>query len=107
MGSQSIKASFRLILAKCLIRFKRLKYVDYSVDEISQLIQPHLPLSMPISVPRGEGIFTLSNANISMPLSSNYIQAEVRGGIEVTYLAKPIYRAHILLVMQAQHETKQ
>jgi hypothetical protein len=110
LGSQSIKATFRLILAKCLIRFKRLKHVDYSVDEISQLIQPYLPLSMPISVPRGEGNFTLSKVNISIPISPNCIQAEVLGGIEVTYLANPIYRAHIILVVQAQpqydHTTK-
>jgi hypothetical protein len=101
LGSQSIRESFRLLLAKCLIRFKRLKYVDYSVDDISQLIQPHLPISLPISVPRGEGRFTLSKANITMPVNSDYIQAEVLGGIEVTYLANPIYRAHVVLVVQA------
>lgn len=75
--------------------------MDYSVDDISQLIQPHLPISLPISVPKGEGRFTLSKANITMPVHSNYIQAEVLGGIEVTYLANPIYRAHVALVVQA------
>ena len=104
MGSQSIKTSFRLLLAKCLIRFKRLKHVDYSVDDISQLIEPHLPLLLPISVPRGDGRFTLSKAKITMPFESNYIQAEVLGGIEVTYLGNPIYRAHIMLVVQATPE---
>ena len=102
MGLQSIKTSFRLLLAKCLIRFKRLKHVDYSVAEISQLIEPHLPTSFPISVPKGKGSFTISKANISMPVSSNYIQAEVLGGIEVTYVANPIYRAHVVLVVQAR-----
>ena len=110
MGSQSIKTSFRLLLAKCLIRFKRLTHVDYSEDDISRLIQPHLPLSLPISVPKGEGRFTLSKATISMPLNSHYIQAEVLGGIEVTYLATPIYRAHVVLAVQAtpqyNHNTK-
>jgi hypothetical protein len=101
LGSQSIKTSLRRLFAKCLIHFKRLTHVDYSVDDISHLIQPHLPLSFPISVPRGEGRFTLSTVNISMPINSNYIQAEVLGGIEVTYLANPIYRAHVMLVVQA------
>lgn len=36
-----------------------------------------------------------------MPFSSNYIQAEVQGSIEVTYLGNPIYRAHLELVVQA------
>jgi hypothetical protein len=91
-----------MFFAKCLIRFKRLTHVDYSVSDISQLIQPHLPLSLPISVPRGNGRFTLSKVNITMPFQSNHIQAEVLGGIEVTYLANPIYRAHVVLVVQAK-----
>jgi hypothetical protein len=90
-----------MLLAKCLIRFKRLKHVGYSVHDISQLIEPHLPLSLPIAVPRGDGRFTLSKVNISMPIDSNYIQGEVLGGIEVTYLGNPIYRAHVMLVVQA------
>ena len=91
-----------MFFAKCLIRFKRLTHVDYSVYDISQLIQPHLPLSLPISVPRGNGRFTLSKVNITMPFQSKHIQAEVLGGIEVTYLANPIYRAHVVLVVQAK-----
>lgn len=75
--------------------------MDYSVDDVSGLIEPHLPTSLPISVPRGEGRFTLSKAKISMPVNSNYIQAEVLGSIEVTYLANPIYRAHVVLIVQA------
>jgi hypothetical protein len=84
--------------------------VDYSVHDISQLIQPHLPLQLPISVPKGDGRFTLSKVNISMPVNSHHIQAEVLGGIEITYLANPIYRAHVVLVVQAtpqyDHTTK-
>jgi hypothetical protein len=101
LDSKSFKTAFRLLLAKCLIRFKRLKHVDYSVDDISRLIKPHLPLSLPIAVPKGEGRFTLSKVNISMPFKSSYIQAEVLGAIEVTYFANPIYRAHVVLVVQA------
>jgi hypothetical protein len=45
-----------------------------------------------------------------MPVNSHHIQAEVLGGIEITYLANPIYRAHVVLVVQAtpqyDHTTK-
>lgn len=102
--------SFRLLLAKCLIRFKRLKHVDYSVEDISGLIEPHLPTSFPISVPKGDGHFTLTEAKITMPFNSNTIQAEVLGGIKITYLGNPIYRAHVILMVQAkphyEHTTK-
>jgi hypothetical protein len=76
--------------------------VDYSVEDISRLIEPHLPTSFPISVPRGEGHFTLSKAKITMPYNTNFIQAELLGGIKVTYLGNPIYRAHVILVVQAK-----
>lgn len=102
MISKTIKSSFRLLLAKCLIHLKRLKHVDYSVEDISQLIEPHLPLSFPISVPKGDGRFSLSKTKITMPFNDDYIQAELLGGIEVTYLGNPIYRAHIILVVQAK-----
>ena len=105
--SQSFKSSFRLFLAKCLIRFKRLKHVDYTVDEIKQLIQPHLPITLPISVPKGEGKVTLTKINISIPSQQDYIQAEVLGNIEITYLANPIYRAHVVLVAKAKPEYNQ
>ena len=71
------------------------------MDDISGLIQPQLPISLPISVPRGEGSFTLSKVNITMPTNSHHIRAEVLGGIEITYLGNPIYRAHIMLVVKA------
>lgn len=100
MNFRSIKTSFRLLLAKYVIRFKRLTHVDYTVEDISNLIEPYLPHSFPISVPEGVGLFTLSKVNISMP--SNYIQGEVLGSIKVTYLGNPIYRAHVILVVQAK-----
>ncbi|MBL4629919.1 MAG: hypothetical protein JKY14_01710 [Paraglaciecola sp.] len=101
MGSHSIKTSIRHFFVKWLIRFKRLTHVDYTVADINQLIVPHLPLCLPISVPKGEGRFTLAKSNISMPLNAHYIQCEVWGSIEISYLASPIYRAHVVLVVQA------
>ena len=110
MGFHSIKTSFRLLLAKYVIRFKRLTHVDYSVEDISKLVEPYLPHSFPISVPEGVGLFTLSKVNISMPSNANYIQGEVLGSIKITYLGNPIYRAHVILVVQAkphfEHSTK-
>ncbi|WP_299074000.1 hypothetical protein [uncultured Paraglaciecola sp.] len=104
MGAQSIKTSLRLFTAKCLIRFRRLTYVDYTVAEISELIAPHLPVTLPISVPRGDGQVSLTKINISMPFDADYIQAEVLGNIHISYLANPIYRAHVVLVVQAKPE---
>ena len=37
-----------------------------------------------------------------MPFKTNYIQAEIMGSIQVTYLGNPIYRAHVVLMVQAK-----
>jgi hypothetical protein len=88
-------------MAKWLIRSKKLTHVDYSVDEISQLIKPHLPITLPITVPRGDGQFTLSRIKIVIPKHIKHIQAELLGGLEITYLGNPIYRAHLSIGVNA------
>jgi hypothetical protein len=98
----NIKTKLRQQLAKWLIRFKKLTHVDYSPDEISQLITPHRPVTFPVTVPRGDGKFHLSSIAISVPADSKFIKGVLSGGLEVTYLGSPIYRAHIVISVQAK-----
>lgn len=81
---------------------RKLTHVDYSTKEISDLIQPHLPLSFSVDVPAGSGRFSLNKTHISMPHKSNKIQAKAEGCIEITYLGNPIYRAHLVLEVKAK-----
>lgn len=100
MISQKLKTSLHIFAAKCLIRIKRLKYVDYTIDDINSLIAPHIPITIPVSVPKGDGSFSIDSVNLTMP--SDQIVAEIFGTLNVTYLANPIYRAHIVIVVKAQ-----
>jgi len=57
---------------------------------------------LPIDVPRGKGQFTLNKVQITLPNKCNYIEAKAEGGMEITYLGNPIYRAHLAIVVQAK-----
>ena len=98
---EKTKIALKIVLAKWLIRFKKLKHAEYSSDELTALITEHLPKTFPVSVPKGEGSFTLLSAEVSMPGNKHIIQAEVMSSFDVVYLGNPIYRAHIVILLEA------
>ena len=96
------KIKARLFIAKWLIRFKKLKHAQYTSDELGALVAEYLPKTFPVSVPRGQGSFTLMTADVTMPLRSRNIHVEVLSSFEVEYLANPIYRAHLVIMLEAK-----
>lgn len=100
--SAQTKMKIRLFIAKWLIWFKKLKHAEYTSDELGALVAEHLPKTFPVSVPRGQGSFTLMTADVSMPRRSSSIHVEVLSGFAVEYLANPIYRAHLVILLEAK-----
>jgi hypothetical protein len=99
--SEKTKIALKIVLARWLIRFKKLQHAEYTSDELTALIATHLPMTFPVSVPKGEGSFTLLSAEISMPHNKRIIVAEVLSSFDVVYLGNPIYRAHIVIHIEA------
>jgi hypothetical protein len=100
--SAQTKIKIRLFIAKWLIHFKKLQHAEYSSDQLSALVAEYLPKTFPVSVPRGQGSFTLMTADVSMPHRSSNIHVEVLSGFAVEYLANPIYRAHLVILLEAK-----
>ena len=111
MISSELKETFRLFIAKWLVRFKKIKHAEYTTDELTELIAEYLPATFPVSVPKGEGKFTLLSADVRMPRASNTLQVEVLSSFDVQYLSNPLYRAHIVILLEAlpsySNDTKQ
>ena len=99
--SEKTLTAFKLLLAKWLIRFNKLKHAEYTSQELTSLLAQHLPETFPVSVPKGEGSLTLLTADISMPRNKKIIQVEVMSSFAVVYLGNPIYRAHIVILLEA------
>ncbi|MFT5676766.1 MAG: hypothetical protein ACI808_002715 [Paraglaciecola sp.] len=99
--SEKTKIALKIVLAKLLIRFKKLKHAEYTSNELTTLIADYLPKTFPVSVPKGEGSFTLLSAKVRMPRDKHIIQVEVMSSFNVVYLGNPIYRAHIVILLEA------
>jgi hypothetical protein len=101
------KLTLKLWFTKWFIHFKKVRYVEYSSAEIEAIIKPHLPQTVPISVPRGEGKLVLLSAEVDMPKASDQLLCQLLCSFEINYLASPIYRAHLLVSLTAKPDYKQ
>lgn len=91
----------RLFIARILIRIGRLSYVDYSAAELKNIVDNHLPETFEIDVPRGKGELTLMQADLSMPMKNRFINVELLGSLLIGSTANPIYRAHLIVILNA------
>ena len=78
----------------------RLPHADYTADELNELFIPHLPQVFPVEVPYGKGTLSLEKAEVSMPFTQNKIQVQLFGSFLVESLASPIYRAHVIVLIE-------
>ena len=84
-----------------MVKFNKLQYDQFTEEELNQLITPHFPQQVPLSVPVGKANLSLLKGELTMPISSNRLQLELLCGIEIRVLANPIYRAHLVVVVSA------
>ena len=100
MDNSGWRVKLRILLARLLIILRRLKHSDYTAEELSALFKPHLPQIIPVEVPYGNGKLTLQKAEVSMPFTQNKIQVQLFGSFLVESLANPIYRAHVIVLIE-------
>jgi hypothetical protein len=99
---------FQTIVARFLIRFKRLTHVSYSSSELNELIKAHIPQTFIINTPAGQGKFTLLEAELTMPSTEHCFNVQLLSSFEVQNLGNPIYRAHLIVQLHAtpQYEAR-
>lgn len=90
------KFRLRVLTAKYMIRFGKLTHSDYTVEELQEIIDQHLPVNFEVEVPISKGELTLLEGSISIPQSSDSLNIELLGSIVIGPVGKPIYRAHLL-----------
>lgn len=90
--------------AKWLIRFGKIKHVDYTVEELNALITPHFPASFAVDVPIGKGSFTLLEGEISIPRNATMMHVQLLCSLNIEAVSNPLYRAHVVAVLQVEPE---
>jgi hypothetical protein len=91
----------KVVIAMIMVKLNKLKYDQFSEDELNQLITSYLPQQVPLSVPVGKANLSLLKGELSMPTSTNRLQLQLLCGIEIRVLANPIYRAHLVILVSA------
>lgn len=91
----SWKTKLQQKVAEWLIRIRKIKHVDYTVDELNELIEPYFPQEFLVDVPVGKGTFTIVKADITIPRESQHIHIELACRLNIDSLGSPIYRANL------------
>ncbi|WJG08190.1 DUF1439 domain-containing protein [Aliiglaciecola sp. LCG003] len=81
--------------ARWMIKRGKLPHVDYSIEELNELAEPHFPQSFLVDVPVGKGTFTLLNAHIDIPSRSDSVHVKILASLDIDSAGTPLYRAHL------------
>ncbi|WP_102796251.1 hypothetical protein [Bowmanella denitrificans] len=89
-----------------LVRFGRLRQFSMSVDEVSALLVPNLPIQLNLAIPGGNGVLNVLSVELSLP--DNKMQMALLCEFKVEMRGVRIYQAHILATVQGKpHFLKQ
>jgi len=78
-----------------LIKFKRIKFVSSTAEEINAMLAENLPENFEFPVPGCKGELEVIEAKVTMPLAGNYLQITLFCSMRIETMGNPIYRAHI------------
>lgn len=84
-----------------LIKFKRIKTVSLSAEELNSMLDANLPESFGFPVPRSKGRLDIKKATLEMPTDANHFEITLFCGVHIEMLANPIYRANIEILAHA------
>lgn len=82
-------------IARWLIKFRRVKSVSMTADEINELLSENLPETFEIPVPGCKGELIIQSAQVRMPALSDHFQVTLHCALHVESMGNPIYRAHV------------
>lgn len=82
-------------IAKWLIKFRRVKSVAMTAQEINELLDESLPETFDIHVPGCKGELIIQRAVITMPPLADHFVVQLHCALHVEAMANPIYRAHV------------
>ncbi len=96
------RLTLQIWLAKLMIKMGKLTHSDYTEQELNDLVSPHLPATFSLPVPAGNGHVELLEAEVTMPITSSYIQVQILSSLLIESMGNPIYRAHIVVLLKAK-----
>ena len=90
----------RLII-KLAIKFKWLKQVHYTQEELNDLLTTSFPQTLPVNVANSDAELTLLNAELTMPMAQEKLHLQMLCAFKIMVAGKDIYRAHLVVIGNA------
>ncbi|RDV24628.1 DUF1439 domain-containing protein [Alteromonas aestuariivivens] len=87
----------KFLVGVSLIKMGKLKYDKFSASELSQMIEPAFPRSLPVKIPVGSAELTLLRGEITLPQNSNQVQLQSLAALKISWMGTPLYRAHLVI----------
>jgi len=84
-------------IIKLAIKYKWLRKVHYTEDELNELLTTSFPQTLPVNVANSDAELTLLNAELSMPMGQNKLHLQMYCAFKVMVAGKDIYRAHLIV----------
>ncbi len=95
------KEAIKQWFIRLLVKFRRIKTVSLSAEELNSMLDVNLPESFTFPVPGSKGTLTINQALLSMPPGAHHFELELACSINIVSLANPIYRANIVINITA------
>ena len=102
MRQFSWRTRCQIVFARLLIRLGKLTHVDYTLEELQEIIDPHFPQDMPVAVPYGKGNLKLLAAELDLKEEHNQAHVQLLGSLDIEAMGNPIYRAHVVAILHAR-----
>ena len=106
MKQLTLADKFRYIGGWLLVKTGRLTYDAFTQSELTNLLKSFLPLQLDIDVPVGRGKFCCLEGEIIMPSQYGQIQLNLFTDFQVELMGNPIYRAHIIAILEGKPSYK-
>lgn len=93
------ESKFHRLVAKWLIRFKRIKQVPVDINIANELVAPELPVSFAISIPSGTGDLEVQDVRFHLDEHKDVITADILCHFTVSVAGTAIYKTYLHLVL--------
>lgn len=101
-ASLSIKDSCKLLIARVLVKLGKLRYDDFTKDELHELISDLFPHRFMLDIPIGTGTVNVQEGEISFDNEANRIALQCLAAIHIDVANTTLYRAHLVVVVSAK-----
>ncbi|WP_034474452.1 DUF1439 domain-containing protein [Aestuariibacter salexigens] len=100
----SWREKWQILLARLLIKSRRLTHDAYTITELNALLAGHFPRSMEVEVPVpvGRGELTLHKAEVHLDEQRQRIDVQILASLAISAVGNPLYRAHLNVIIAAR-----